>query len=360
MFRAIHSNGAYNASEGRHVVLDEQVKARLHELGDLELAILICLIAQEHCMFSTDTGLNAQLQDELLQICSHTFGLQAVVVQCSPNMTVDQFSEAILIDAVDPGEGIAQQPEIAHRPMLSVDFSSARGRSPSRFGSNTLDTRRIADVIIMKDLDLACQGVQVQALELIRTKRIFTRLARHTASKDFMVLAVTSKPNARLSIHLNDLFCMSHFHAEDDGLPYMDGDIAKGITPIFSTDDIKDLRTLAEDARFTPEIAAYLHNIVVFMRNNRFIKGGVTATATRQLRAVSKTLAPLHGLNYVPPSLVTLAVRKIYPHRLKLATVETERSLQWGSDPEAVRQLLKGVTIEDAIENVLATVETPL
>ena len=63
MFRAIHSNGAYNASEGRHIVLDEQVKARLHELGDLELAILICLIAQEHCMFSTDSGLTRLIID---------------------------------------------------------------------------------------------------------------------------------------------------------------------------------------------------------------------------------------------------------------------------------------------------------
>ena len=104
MFRAIHSNGAYNASEGRQIVLDETVKARLHELGDLELAILICLIAQEHCMFSTENGLNAQLQDELMLLCSHTFGLQAVVVQCSPEMTVDKFSEAILVDCDDPGD----------------------------------------------------------------------------------------------------------------------------------------------------------------------------------------------------------------------------------------------------------------
>lgn len=360
MFRAIHSNGAYNTSETRQAILDENIQAKLQELGDLELAILICLIAQEHCMFSTDKGLNKKLQDELRLICSTTFGLQPVIVQCSANMTVDQFSGAILVEPFDDGEGIIQQRDTLDKPTLSVDFTSSRGRSPSRFGSNTLDTRRIADVIIATDMDLASESVQVQALELIRTRRIFTRTAMHTASKDFMVLAITSKPRARFSIHLNDLFCMSHFHAEDDGLPYLSGDRSQDMMPRLTASDIKELRTLAEDASFTPEIAAYLHNIVVFMRNNRFIKGGVTATATRQLRAISKTLAPLHGLSYVPPSLVALAVRKIYPHRLKLATVETERSLQWGSDPEAVRELLEGVTIEDAIEDVIASVETPL
>ena len=62
----------------------------------------------------------------------------------------------------------------------------------------------------------------------------------------------------------------------------------------------------------------------------------------------------------VPPSLVALAVRKIYPHRLVLATVENERSLMWGSDPAAIRELLEGVTIQDVIEEVLASVEAPL
>ena len=340
--------------------MDGAIQAKLQELGDLELAILVCLVVQEHCMFSTDKDSNRDLQEELRLICTSTFGMQPTIIECSPSTTIDDFSEGILVEPVDKDEDAMALPASYSKPTLSVDVTSSRGRSPSRFGSNMLDERRIADVVIATNLDQASESVQVQALELIRTKRIFTRSAMHTASKDFMILAVASQPGARLSKHLNDLFCMSHFHAEEDGLPHLNGELSKEITPHLSSDDVKDLRASADKTRFTPELAAYLHHIVVFMRSNRYIKGGVTATATRQLREVSKALAPLHGLSYVPPSLVALAVHKLYPHRLKLVSAQTERSLQWGSDPEAVRQLLEGFTIEDAIEDVLASVQTPL
>jgi hypothetical protein len=340
--------------------MDSTIHPKIQELGDLELAILVCLVAQEHCVFSAGHTSRHDLKDELRLICKHTFGLQPATVDCSPQMTVDQFSEAILVESVDADDDAFGQRESYDRPTLSVDFTSARGRSPSRFGSNMLDERRIADVIIATDLDTASEHVQVQALELIRTKRIFTRTAMHTASKAVMVLALSSKPHARLSLHLNDLFCMSHFHREEDGLHYLGEQAPKDALPSFSDLELKELRTLADEARMTPEIAAYLHNIVVFMRNSRYISGGVTATATRQLRVIAKVLAPLHGLNYVPPSLVALACHKIYPHRLKLATARTERSLQWGSDPRAVERLLEGMTIERAIDDVLASVETPL
>lgn len=71
-------------------------------------------------------------------------------------------------------------------------------------------------------------------------------------------------------------------------------------------------------------------------------------------------LAPLHGLDYVPPSLVALATRKIYPHRITLTTPESERSMQWGSSLEAVREVLEGVTVDDVMEDVLHQVEVPL
>ena len=329
-------------------------------LGDLELAVLVSLVAQQHCVFSADADSNQDLRDELRLICASTFGLQPAVIECSPNTTVEEFSEGVLVETLSDDFDEAERGNFVSRPTLGVDFTPTRGRSPGRTGSNTLDERRIADVIITLSLDQAAETVQVQALELIRTRRIFTRTAMHSASKDFMVLAISSTPQARLNHHLNDLFCMSHFHAEADGLPYRERELSKEAMPSFSRDEILELRTLAQEARHTPEIAAYMHTICVFMKNSRYIQNGVTATATRQLRVLVKALAPLHGLDYVPPSLVALAVRKIYPHRIRLATTETERSLQWGSDPVAIKALLEGFTVEDAIEHTLAAVETPL
>ncbi|KAK3048790.1 hypothetical protein LTR09_009902 [Extremus antarcticus] len=336
--------------------MDGTLQQDLQALGDLELAILVSLVAQEHCIFSTDHSRH-DLRDELDIICRAIFGLQSAVIQCGPATTVDDFNEGILVHVSIDAETPIETRRGYGFPPLTADNSSARS---GRFGSNTLDTRRIADVIIAVDLDTANENVQVQALELIRTKRVFTRTAMHSASRDFMVLAITSSPNARLSKHLNDLFCISHFHSAEYGLQYSDDQPADLGMPSFMRDSITALRTLVSEVHLSPELAAYLHNVAVFMRNSRYISGGVTATATRQLRAIAKVLAPLHGLDYVPPSLVALAAHKIYPHRLKLATAHTERSLQWGSDPEAVKRLLDGVTIEGAIDDVLASLETPL
>ena len=335
--------------------MDETLERNLYGLGDLELAVLVSLVAQEHCIFSTEYS-RSNLCDEVDIICRAIFGLDTAIIKCSASTTVDEFTEGVLLDRSTDAETPAGRSPSYGLPSNSLIFPPEAGQ----FGSNTLDTRRIADVVIAMDLDLASENIQVQALELIRTKRVFSRTAMHTASKDLMVIAIMSSPGAHLSKHLNDLFCISHFHSADDDVLYSSNQPEKLHMPSIPSSSIQSLRTLTSEVHLGPELAAYLHNVTVFMRNSRYISGGVTATATRQLRVIAKVLAPLHGLDYVPPSLVALAAHKIYPHRIKLATVQTERSSQWGSDPEAVRRVLQGLTIEDAIADVLGSVETPL
>lgn len=60
------------------------------------------------------------------------------------------------------------------------------------------------------------------------------------------------------------------------------------------------------------------------------------------------------------PSFIALAFRKVYTHRVEIARPEIERSIKWGSDLEAVRKALKGVTPEVVVEDVLGEVEVPL
>lgn len=338
------------------------VQERLQELNDLELAILVALVAQEHCVFSSDEPSKA-LQYELGAVCSRSFGRQVATIHCTPETTVDELNEAVLVNVDDVFENAIDGHASSGRPPLATRMSSAGGSPrPARFGSSTngLDDRRIADVVIATDLDLASENVQVQVIEMLRTRRIFTRTSMHSAPKDFLFVSIMSQPGARLSHHLNDCFSMSHFHISSDGLPYTDNEMPTNSSPALVSDDITHLRLKADQTMLAAEVAAYLHNIVLFMRMSRYVNSGVTAEATKQLRTLSKALAPLHGLDFVPPSLVVLAARKVYPHRLVLATPETERSIQWGSSPEAVRKMLEGVTVEDAIEDAIASVETPL
>lgn len=82
-------------------------------------------------------------------------------------------------------------------------------------------------------------------------------------------------------------------------------------------------------------------------------------------RVVSKltprrSLAALNNVDYVTPALVGLAARKVYLHRIRLVAPEKERSVAWGSDVELVRKMLKGITPDVVIEDVLSMVGAPL
>jgi hypothetical protein len=65
-------------------------------------------------------------------------------------------------------------------------------------------------------------------------------------------------------------------------------------------------------------------------------------------------------MSFVTPTLVALAAKKIYPHRIEIVTPEKERSMQWGSDINAVTAALEGVGPETVINDVLGMVEVPL
>lgn len=335
------------------------MQENIQQLNDLELAVLASLVAEEHCLFSTDALSTIELRDELHAVCAHTFGLQTASITCDPRTTVDDLNEALLVENHDDPDDVQGLHEKPTTSALGVGFSRI-GRSSSPSPSKDLETRRIANVVIAANLDMADTSVQVQILELLRTKRVFTRTAMHTAPKDFLFIGIMSRTGSRLTHHLNDIFCMSHFHASEDGLQYSDGVLDSDLEPSLPNADIVALREQARKVRMTGEVASYLHNIVLFMRTSRYVTSGVTATATKQLRTLSSALAPLHGLDYVPPSLVVLAARKIYAHRLVLATSSTEKSLQWGSDPSAVARLLENITVESVIDDVLASFESPL
>ncbi|MCJ1480130.1 hypothetical protein MMC06_000284 [Schaereria dolodes] len=78
---------------------NEKLVEKVQALTDIELAILLCLVGGEHCMIQTDPDVLEALQEELQLIASNVFGLAAAVIQCSETTTLDEFSNAILVEA---------------------------------------------------------------------------------------------------------------------------------------------------------------------------------------------------------------------------------------------------------------------
>lgn len=256
-------------------------------------------------------------------------------------------------------------------------------KSPRPF--SPLDNRRIANIVVATNLNQASSQVQIQALELIRGKRNFTRTAVHAAPKPFLFIALNVQGTSRLTMHLNDQIFISHRHRAEDGLPNVEQLMEKASVPddeastssviwtppkklaegksaaaLFTSDDLNVLASRIAEVKISSEIRGHLHNIIVFMRLHRAVAGGISAMATRHLNTLTQVLAPLHSLDYVSPSLVALAARKVYPHRITITKPENERSMQWGSSLEAVKAVLEGVTVDDIIEEVLQSVEVPL
>ncbi|KAE9976361.1 hypothetical protein BLS_002106 [Venturia inaequalis] len=292
--------------------------SKVQELGDIELAALLCFIAQEHCIIEADEEEFENVEQELGLIAHKTFGLSYVVVNCSEETTVDDFGNGILIrgDSEDASTPVPKLPTFRQAEDSFFSSDAQERRRSARQPSECLEDGQIADVIIAKNLNLASSQVQIQALE-------------------------------------NDHLAISHSHDIDDGSDDGNGQMLR--------DDASSTGSVIRSPPATPiKFGERLVHTSMFTRMHRAVASGVSAMATRHLYALVNALAPLHGIDYVTPSLVALAARKIYSHRLVITTPENERSTQWGSSVEAVAELLDGITVEEIIEDVLETVQVPL
>ncbi|TGJ79571.1 hypothetical protein E0Z10_g9192 [Xylaria hypoxylon] len=237
---------------------DEDLVHKVRELGDIDLAALLCLISREHCIIGTDPEYLDDLTIELQLVASRTFGLSSAVVDCTPDTTLDDLVTAIQLPQPQPqpkspsplhargsesyfgthyggGNGGTHSHVNAHlqqhqhgslRPPSSRSPSAA-APSPSKTSlpSTTTPQQQIANIILARNLDTAPKVVQIQCLELMRTRRIFTRTAVQACPKQFLLVAVLGSESvgqAHLTKHLNDHFYISHWQDPEDGFAHMD------------------------------------------------------------------------------------------------------------------------------------------
>ncbi|KAI0514432.1 hypothetical protein F5B22DRAFT_611574 [Xylaria bambusicola] len=262
---------------------DEDIVNKIRELGDVDLAVLLCLISREHCIISTDPEYLDDLTVELQLVASRTFGLSSVVVDCTPETTLDDLVVAIQLPQPQPpsiptpgpsplharnsetyfnayhsggSAGLGKHLQQHHHGSLrpSSRSPSATAVSPSRASLPSAATQQpqIANIILARNLDVAPKAVQIQCLELMRTRRIFTRTAVQACPKQFLLIAVLgseSAGEARLTKHLNDHFYISHWQDPEDGFPHMEEEQEGGVKEEdYQTFDDDNDRGAVEDA----------------------------------------------------------------------------------------------------------------
>lgn len=349
----------------------------IQELTDLELAVFLCLVAQGHCLMTIEDALVNDLASELSLIVSDRFGLSCAVLEPDDFSTAERFGEASLKkDGTQFAPDDDPQPGSLRTRLTDLDIRA--GPRSSR-PEPSLDNRMIKNVIIAKGFNLADEYVQVQAIEIINNKRFISRTTVHTAPKTFLFIPIipASSGHIQLVPHLNDRIFISHHHLAEDGfanLEELENSSESSSGPSqqhvswesqkrsrhISRAAIDKVRAMGEATAMTPEIRRYLQDVITFLRIERGVDGAITPRATTQFVALAKFLAPLHGINFVTPSLVALAARKVYPHRITIAAPARERSMQYGSDQAAVEKLIDGLTPQEVIEAVLNTVQCPI
>ncbi|EGD96648.1 hypothetical protein TESG_04082 [Trichophyton tonsurans CBS 112818] len=346
---------------------------KIEDLTDLEFAILLCLVAKESCLIDTPSSTLDDLVKELILISREIFGLSYAVIECTADTSLEEFNATILESRRRPSELLQREKNI----------SKARLRQDKLWGNGRNET---VNVIIARNYDHISQSIQVQTLEMLRTRRVHTKTATYSLPNNFIFIPILSSEarqlSSRLNNHLNEYISISHYHDPSVGLVNLEGDGSSLVdergspssaawnssytakltekTAVILEEDIDYLRGLIPSVTVSTEVYCYAENIINFLRFNRAVFCGITAPATRQFHKIVKCLASLHGVDYVPPSLVALAAKKIYRHRITIAKPQQDRSMMYGSDINAVEKILSSVTPESIVEDVLAEVEAPL
>ncbi|KAL1956049.1 hypothetical protein VTO42DRAFT_7864 [Malbranchea cinnamomea] len=366
--------------------------SKLEGLTDLETAILLCIVAREHCIIDTERDALDDLENELKLAAENIFALSYSVIRCSPYLSTEEFTSAILSqDGTVKNSGSRSASLLSHstsRDPGSLRFrnvSPSRGRSRAGIDSRS-DVLKVTNIVVARDLDQAPEEVQLQALEILQSRQISTRLGTFNIPSTFVFISLLSTDGRMLSSvlnkHLIDHIFISHYHDPRDGFVNLEGDsgwlvdernaMRSGDRNAYSSpgnfsrfhliqnEDVRALRQLVDAVTMSPDMNRYLHNIVVFLRLSREVASGISASATRHFQLLSRCLAPLQQMDFVCPSLVAAAARKVYRHRIVVSKPEDDRSILYGSSLKAVEVLLANATVENTIERVLLQVEAPL
>jgi MoxR-like ATPase len=126
---------------------------------------------------------------------------------------------------------------------------------------------------------------------------------------------------------------------------------ALDVDPILTLEDVKRLRTLADEIYMDEKIEEYIVSLVEASRNpdaykldiGHFIRYGASPRASIFLAMASKANALIEGRGYVTPQDVQTIAMNVLRHRVIL-TYEAEAEEK---------------TSEDIIEQILQTVDVP-
>ncbi|ORZ26081.1 hypothetical protein BCR42DRAFT_19442 [Absidia repens] len=295
-----------------------------------------------------------------------------------------------------------QQTSSTHRKNTGMAFSTINNGDRKRMTSSSLAgppmglsaattssmTHRLAQVLIVQQLDEANDLVQAALLELIVTKEIRMMNVRYNTPKPyFLTIAILPESGCHhtISSPLLDHFFIS-YHCKEELFQQQQqqqqpsSTLTSAPAPSFSLhqdqphpfyyrracllrhDEIKGLAEQASKVHINIDITRYIRDIIVGVRTHPLVSGGLTARTSQDLVTVTRSLAALFRRNFLTPDLVAVAVEKVVGHRLRLNLQETNLSNKNGDEDDmvSVAGMNEQATISDIVAEILRIVYAPV
>lgn len=231
------------------------------------------------------------------------------------------------------------------------------------FFVNAASHQSMNSIYLIVGLDKLSNQLQTLILEVIRSRKITLEGNIYHAGELFTVVGLLDDYNSKdkqLFRYLQDSFWFKQPH---------DAQITHDAYHLEAEDDTIDLEKIRSfkalgdtinNVIIVPEMKRYIYDIIIFVRTHRCVNTGLPGSAIPEMQLLSKALCVLFNKGFVIPSIVKLAARKLLPLKIRMIRPEHEPSLQWGSDPELVNELMKRMTPQLVVEDILRKVSPPV
>lgn len=310
------------------MAVQDEINSYKEQLGvdfdnNLYVALMLGAITKRHILVSSSDPSATEV--ELKTIIGHAWRLQVKVLRV--------------------GEGF----ETTGDDILNFFIDGAQNQS-------------LNAIYVISGMDKLSNTMQSLILEIIRTKKIRYNEKTYFGSELFTVVGVLDDYNAKdkqLFRYLQDAFWFKQPHdPQANSISHLD---LKNVES--SAEMIRKFKTIGDSINsvvIVPEMKRYIYDIVIFIRTHRCVNTGLPGRCISELELLSKALCVLFNRGFVIPSIIKLASRKLLPLKIKMIKPEHEPSLQWGSDPELVNELMKRMTPQLIVEDVLTKVSPPV
>ena len=213
-------------------------------------------------------------------------------------------------------------------------------------------------VYVIEGIDKLPNQLQRLILEMMKSRKIVYNNTPLLANELRTIVGITGEPHTLYPLLSQEFWFQQRCDLKmdiNDGRFPTSATLNRSKVTHFIT-----LRNKYLNVTISPEMKRYIYDIIIHVRCHRCVKNGFPTRAIKDLELLCQCLCLIFDRNYVIPTIVKLACRKLIPFKIQMVDPSLEPTLQYGSDIDLVAEMMKRMTPKMVVEDVLRKVGPPL